>query len=772
MVAALLPLTFTACSSDDFSTNQFSGGVSLNVFGPNPVVRGGTLRFIGSNLDQVTKVVIPGVDPITDITVRQSGIPSEILVQVPKDGPEEGYVTLITATGVEITTKNILTYEESIEFTGFSPKEAMPGDVITIEGDYLDLIHEVIFAEEVSVPETEFLTHDRYTITVTVPDAARTGQIVLSDAVEELPNWIYSEEELTVGTPTVTGIEADRYKAGETVTFTGTYLNLVDYVEFNGAKVASTDLVEEGEKGFTVNEEGTILTLTLPAEAASGAVSFLLRSGVEVEVLEEESFEVTVPTELAVSPETVKAGATLTITGKDLDLVTGVAFSTATEGEYTDAGSITVTEGTVTVAAVPAEAVDGDVRLDMANGMSVTVTCRLVKPTVTSYSVNPVSAGGTLTINGTDLDLVSGVSIGGGEAATPDEGSTATSLTITVPMDSKSGTVVLNLLNGTSVEAAGLSVDEASFCYITELPDTEETEIKAGDLLAVSIANGDVLQSVEVNGAGVQYVLLGSTLYIGLPDSAGKETEIKLISSNGEISYTLDVISSGEVTTVIWQGAYDVGSWGGMGDLSWGGYDWSTASAGTDLTVYFTEDSSQTYWQIRIGNGSWSALPGTEDQYDLEEGATSFTVTLTQAMIDELTDNGGLVLTGCNYIVSKITLTEHAATETAIWTGSYDIAGWNAFQDYSWGGYDWSTVSAGQTLTIYYTLMDSETYWQMRVAKGDGWAALTGTEDPYDLTGTTSLSITLTATMVDELINSGGLILTGHGYTMTKITIS
>lgn len=36
----LSSLTFTACDTNDVDTNQYKGGISLNVFGPSPVLRG------------------------------------------------------------------------------------------------------------------------------------------------------------------------------------------------------------------------------------------------------------------------------------------------------------------------------------------------------------------------------------------------------------------------------------------------------------------------------------------------------------------------------------------------------------------------------------------------------------------------------------------------------------------------------------------------------------------------------------------------------------
>ncbi len=660
LLSCLVLLGLSACDNDDLSTQQYTGGVSLNVYGPQPVVRGGTLRFLGSNLDQVTQVIIPGVNPITDIDVRQSGIPSEIWVQVPVDGPEEGYVTLVTANGEEITTLTQLTYEEPIVFEGFSPASAMPGETITITGDYLNLIHEVIFAEEVAVPEENFISHDRYQIQVVVPDSARTGEIILSDGAEELPNWIYSEEELEVGTPTVTSITTDtRFKAGERLSINGTALNLVDYVRFEGAEVPSAALAEDDKEPFNVNENGTNLTLTLPAEAASGTVELVLRSGVTVTA--SQHFEVVVPTDITVTTSRIKAGNALALSGNDLDLVTSLSFPSNEEGTTIDGDEFTVAANSLTLNTVPETAIDGNLSLNMANGMSVAVPYTLVKPTVTSYSANPVNAGETLTLTGTDLDLVTGVSIGGGSTATPIEGSTESNLTITVPMDSQSGPVSLILANGTSVESGTLNVNEAVFCYIANMP---EEDIVVGTICQVEIANGDRLTEVQVDGTSVNYIVNGNNLLFNVPTTAGSNSTVKLISSNGEIEYTFPFVSGVAEETVIWTGNFDLGNWAnGMQDLAWGGYDFSALQAGNTIIVYFTQDATASSWQLKLGRGSdWSTLPdfqeyaGGGDATDLTAGATSFSYQLGANDVNEILTNNGLIFQGANVTLTQISI--------------------------------------------------------------------------------------------------------------------
>ena len=153
----LTGVSFTSClKGDDVDTNQYVGGISLNVFGPSPVARGGELRFLGSGMNQVTAVVIPGCADITDINVISD---REIRITVPQEA-QPGLVTLRTPNG-DITTKTELTFTEPISIENFTPATVLPGDELTIEGEYLNLIHEVIFADDVTVTEEDFITHER-----------------------------------------------------------------------------------------------------------------------------------------------------------------------------------------------------------------------------------------------------------------------------------------------------------------------------------------------------------------------------------------------------------------------------------------------------------------------------------------------------------------------------------------------------------------------------------------------------------------------------------
>lgn len=674
LVMALMGLSLAACSNDDFDTNQYQGGVSLNAFGPSPVMRGGQLRFIGSNLDQIREVRIPGVDAITTIEVVKAGVPSEIRVTVPHDGPEVGNVVLVANNDQEITTKSTLTYTEGIVIKSITPS-AMPGDVIEIKGDedgYLNLIHSMAFADNVVVSEKDFLQHDRYTIKVKVPEDAKTGKLqfytadlTVGDAAKLDYQIVLSDDRLIVGTPTVAKVkgrnEVDAEgtitaKAGETVTVTGDYMQLIKAVKVGGVEITE----------LTIAEDGKSLSFVLPAEAPDGAIDLVCKSDVEVPAAMVETVK---PSDCVAAPAPVKAGAALTISGKDMDLVTAVEFDNA---DALSGEAISVAADKVVVTAVPETATEGKLRLVMANGQKVEVDFTLVKPTATGYNANPASAGSTIQITGTDLDLVKSVDFGGAEANVEkdDVSADGTTLNVKVPMAAKSGAPVLKLANGVTINAPELTIKEAVFCYVTELPG-EDAELHAGKTFVLPIANGDKLTGVEIAGKACQFIVSGNTLTVGAPDNAKKGTSVRLISSNGEITYKIDFIPNSEITTVIWTGAFAAGNWAqGFQTLAWGGYDWSKVTPGTELVVTFGVDPAVGYCQMRFANGNWAALPGTTElegsdkdgNIAMSNDAKEYRLVLTQAMIDKLTENG-LVICGAGFILTKVALVEHISLE-------------------------------------------------------------------------------------------------------------
>ncbi len=802
LVMALVGLSLTACSNDDLDTNQYKGGFSLNAYGPNPVMRGGTLRFVGSNLDQVASIQIPGVAAITNYEIVKSGVPSEIRVVVPKDGPTEGYITLTSKTNETIQTVSELTYTEPIEFESFSPASVMPGDIVTIKGDYLNLIYSLAFADEVIISEADFVKHDRYTIEVRVPEEAKTGKIELYTADltvssdEELDYQIIaSDKAIEIGTPSVTSITGRNTaealgnitaKAGEDIKIAGTYFNMVADVTIGG--VSATDM--------KIANDGTGIVFTLPAEAPDGDIIIVCKSGVEVPV---GTLTTVKPTNCVATPKPVKAGQTLTVNGNDMDLVIDIVFADAA-GEFvlTNNQNIINTKEAYAVT-VPAEAIEGTLKLAMANGELIDVDFTLVKPTVTGYDVNPVSAGGKLTIKGTDLDLVKTVQFGEGSDIVEVEG-TATAITLTVPMNATSGVPTLTLANGTKVEnVPSITVNEAVFCYFTELP-AEDAEMKAGESFMLPVANGDKLTGVEINGETCQYVLSGGTnLIVSIPTTAKKGSNVRLISSNGEITYTFDFIPNTEVTTVLWTGTAVVDDWKEQPYvLSDGGQELKDAGVAVGDIITFHLVPTAADWKIQFVEGHWGPTyasicsigndteGGKFTEYDLDANKGYYSLEVTQEMLDaafvQQWWGGVFVLNGDNLIVDKITTTHYNSLETTVWTGEAVADDWGG-QPYilSDGGTELlaAGMKVGSLIRIYITATDAS--WNCQLVDGH-WSPNTpfpgcdfnnGNWDLAEHGGALELQVT---DYVYEHITStqgwgGSFLLNGDNVICTKVTV-
>ncbi len=744
----------SSCSDDnDLNTQQYKGGVNLNVWGPRPVARGGELRFLGSGLDQITSITLPGSGDITDIRVISSG---EIRITVPQDAMP-GYIVLHHAKG-EIKSITELTFTEPISLESFSPLEVKPGDEITLKGDYLNLIHEVIFADEVTVPEEAFTAHSRYEIKLVVPAEAQSGKIILSDAAE-MPNWIYSDEELTVVLPAVENVlDLTDVKPGNTVTVTGTDLSLVTRIVMpNG------DDVE-----FTVNDEGTELSFVLPANVSDGTIRMIPASGVEVAVA---TIGVAVPEDVVAEPAAdIWAGDIIKLKGLNMELITDVLFPNVEDAVAPETQS--ATEITLVV---PAGAQSGNLVLNTASGATVEVEVSTLKPEAVGFDPVPAALAGTLTVKGRNLQNVASITFAGAatvEVKTP----TSTEFSVIVPATLSAGAndVTLTLTNGETVEVGSIELSAPECAYATALPG-EDVEIRAGETFVVTIANADKLIGVQVNGQNVQYILNGTSLIIQVPEAAGKNSNFTLLSSNGSISYDIAVIPATHVGMTIWSGMWDCGSWGGNQDLAWGNYDWSQVPEGAIMTLYMTPTVAEGEWwcvSLRHGDG-WGNLPdNVYSQIDQPENGI-LSVTLTKEILADIIANGGLVLTGQGYVLNKVDIEWEISLETTIWSGSWDCGSWGGNQDLAWDGYDWSTVKPGQILRFYMTpTVAPGEWWCVSVRHGQGWGNLP--DDVYsqiDQPENNLLEVTMTQAIIDDFVANGGLVLTGQGYILNKVTL-
>ena len=485
LVVALVGLSLTACNDgDDLSTDQYGNDISLQSFGPCPVLRGGTLYFYGTNLDQIESINLPGADPITAYEILQSGYNSKISIQVPAEKCEPGQIVLKTKKGGEITSVSPITYREDIEITKFfvgneGTMVGNVGDVVTIKGDYLNLMHGVIFAGSDTIKEAEFVGHDRYTIQVKIPVEARTGVITLTDTLKDGTS-LETKEELTINTPEATPIENRNIKAGEILSIKGSAFDQIASVKFEGATVDAADFK---------SQSATEITVAVPVKATDGTFYVVTKSGVEVPV---GNIITVVPTQLVATPNPVKNGAEITITGKDMDLITGIAFPNAKESK------LNKVETTKVTSTVPEDAQKGDITLSLDNGKTVAVAYTLVEPTVASCTPAAITAGEKTVIKGTDLDLVKSITFPGDVEQTVDKfaAQNAQAIAVTVPAACAGSGFKLNLKNGITINIDGqLSIKAATDPAIASITPGEAI---AGSTITITGKNFQNIQNLYI----------------------------------------------------------------------------------------------------------------------------------------------------------------------------------------------------------------------------------------------------------------------------------
>ena len=517
------------------------------------------------------------------------------------------------------------------------------------------------------------------------------------------------------------------------------------------------------------------------------------------------------------TPNPVKAGEALQIDGKDMDLVVDVEFADA-KGEYTIAGNQNIINTTQAYAVtVPETATEGTLMLVMANGSRIDVPFTLVKPTVTGYSASSVSAGGQLTINGTNLDLVKTIKFGDTSDVVNVEGATATAITVNVPMNAVSGAPILTLANGTTVaNVPEITIEEAVFCYITEMPG-EDVELKAGYSMTVTVANGDKLTGVEMNGVSCQYILTGensSQLIIGIPETASASSKLRLISSNGEITYDITVIPATSVNKTIWSGLKQI-TWSDGGRVLIPATAFEGVPAGAVMTFCYTQVDQQ--WdQAQVNYGDWSGINFNE----AGEGVVTFngtlvptdiygwfsdgilnretSVILTQEILDNIQakkggaeggDGYGIIIQGSGLTFSKVTIAYEISLEQDLKNCivrqddqsvlfpypinmTWDDAGrFRLLIDRDPAIKDMKLI-AGKSAMYFYT-----TGTGMLQINDANWSSLIEVSD-WNNGDATKRELILTADLIDWLKgnksdgwSSTGLIIQGSGFSVTKITI-
>ncbi len=579
-------LLMPSCDKEEMNRNPL-----LQSFGPSPALRGGELRFIGQNLNQVSAIIFPGLTggtiQVTDIIVVNE---REIKVVIPQDAGV-GIVTLITSIG-EIKTITPLTYSEPIYISKVSPLKVKAGETLTIEGDYLNLIRQVIFFDGVVVEADDFLPgQTRKKLQVTVPPEAQSGKIIVSNG-EEIPIEVYSQDPVQVVLPSITSLAPGLIRPGGELTISGKDFDLVDAVKFGGEKVVTA---------FNLNEAQTEIRVPVPADAQDSTVILIAKSGVEVSSAT--TLVTVVPSEISLSSTTIRSGGMLTLTGKDMDLASAVMFGTL------EAGVALQTATSLTVV-VPDKASATTATLQTLSGKTVdTPAFTYVKPVIASITPETVMAGTDVTITGTNLGLIRQILFPTAQKPVLVEPVSETSLVVTVPTDATSGNVISITVNGTEVVSpVSLTVTPADIPVVTSVPDA----VKPGALLVFQGTKLNLVETVMFQD-GIKATSFGvrssTLLEVYVPEDALRGlNSVELLTFAGK-TVTVPVTVSGRDpitanTVMIYD--FDTNSTGHAVDWdNWGGsYDAESSKA----NGYITLVARPGWWVIGCNHLTWPSV--------------------------------------------------------------------------------------------------------------------------------------------------------------------
>ena len=558
---------------------------------------------------------------------------------------------------------------------------------------------------------------------------------------------------------------------GETMRVTGTEFDKVSEVLFpeGNQKISAATTFISADFTRISDEE---LSVVIPDQCVPGQLRLKTTDGQIITSKSKITFSEEVKV-TSIAPNPVHPGDVVTIKGEFVWNIGQVVFF---DHVAVNAENFVKNTRTEIQVQVPMEAKPGDVAWnDGSDGAENTVITNLNVDVAKATGVLDATPdfGEEIIINGENLDLITTIdfpSVAGVTDFTVAED--GKSIKVKVPETSTSGSVVLNAASGLTT-SVNITVPLAA---VTSTNPTKD--VKAGQTITIKGTNLDRITHLilpAIDGEFTNFTKSATQITFTVPEKMGDGTVVLVQHANWSVESAKISMYSEAPETTIWTGNFYIGNWNaGMQDLAWGGYDWSTVKPGQVLTVYLTPDMSQGWSQIRLGNGSWSPLPGTPEKYELTAEDTKISVTLTQEMIDELVANGGLVICGAYFTVTKITL---SILEEVIWSGNFALGSWAAgMQELAWGGYDWSQVAVGTTLKLYYEVDSSVGYINIRFGNGS-WKALPSTEgwgsegnavpDPSE----TSIKTVLTDADKNELVNNGGLVICGAGIICKKVVL-
>ena len=398
---------------------------------------GSTTTVHGTYLDRIAYATVPGPDGST-LKIDNLAFSGNDRTFTLPETTCDGVMKFYSSSDVLISQGDFQTTKPSN--ISFANSTVPVGSQLTINGNDLDLVKSITFGGDKTV--SDFTNNGTNQIVVTVPEGAETGTLKLN-----LANGTYVETptltvaDVAADAPTVTSINPTTGEINGELQIFGANLDKVVSVTFTGGvTVDASDFITKSTQE---------LKLRIPEGAQTGTLKLNLANGTYVET---STLTITgggeqiVPT---INPPITRYDQLIYVDGTNLKSVTSVYLNDEnnplSEGVYSvnDAGTritIDLTKGGQKgVTGFVMVGYDGGTKKENYN----------FTPTVTSFDKTEVAVGETITITGTNLDLVDKITFVNGDSScgvtvqVPGE-----TLTFTVPEGAQTGQITLSCIDG------------------------------------------------------------------------------------------------------------------------------------------------------------------------------------------------------------------------------------------------------------------------------------------------------------------------------------
>lgn len=515
---------------------------------------GSEITITGQNFGTAYEVVLGSttLTPTTETNTAGFTVNEEdntITFLIPQ-GTTSGSVTVKTQGGEAVWEGPFdVIYAPTI--AGFTPGKGPIGQEVTITGNHLKYVSEVVF---LGANGTEEETDIRVALTtpnasnseikIAVPTGAETGVIGVTNPAG---TGVSANQFEVVRTPAILSFTPAQGIAGTVVAIKG--YNFTKEGELTAVTFAGVD-GPVAAANFEATSD-TTLTATVPAGAITGRITASNANGSGESASD---FAITQkPTITGVSPLKGVVGSKVVIEGTAFD-GDNIVVTFLGEGTGVVATSITVDSPTKITATVPAGAVTGKLMVTNVAGDSEPSagTYRIVTtPEIISFNPTEGKASDNVTIKGWLLESVTAVGFNGDVQATPKYNASDSTITVVVPTNATTGT--LTLIVGEDVVFT--SADVFTVIPAPTIVSFTPAQGIAGTPVTIRGTNFEGLSEVVFNEAKVEG-LTGVTISTVEEDGVTYQeftVEVPYSATTGAITLTADggTTDSGENEFVV-----------------------------------------------------------------------------------------------------------------------------------------------------------------------------------------------------------------------------